>query len=264
MRWKARQYQRKRTVERPAIDWKMALLETVLAAKGEAFSGMMSALYLNDVLAAVLLSMRSYGVAHAWFAAYRPKFAPLSPGLILWLELARIYPQLGIRRLDLGKGPEQYKTHLMSGAIDVAEGSVDLRPMMGMVRRNWCRRATASVARRWARPCSGPPAFSATWSSRGTSTDDRAHARQCDSPDAQHSRAPADRHILPGVPRRTLLPSPFGRGVGGEGWRFRQMKRRALAPSQPCHCLEQAVPSLIRWARTACSKQWHTAARNAV
>ena len=111
-----------------AFDWTVALLERVLAARGEAFSGMMSALYMGDVLAAVLLSMRSYGVAHAWFSAYRPNFAPLSPGLILWLELARLYPQLGIRRIDMGKGPEEYKTHLMSGAIDVAEGSVDFRP----------------------------------------------------------------------------------------------------------------------------------------
>ena len=106
---------------------------------------MMSALYLGDVLAAVLLSMRSYDVVHAWFSAYRPDFAPLSPGLILWLELAQAYPALGIRRIDLGKGPEEYKTHLMSGAIDVAEGSVDFRPVAAVVRRNWHR------AYQWAR-----------------------------------------------------------------------------------------------------------------
>jgi hypothetical protein len=52
---------------------------------------------------------------------------------------------LGIQRVDLGKGPEQYKLRLMSGAIDMAEGSVDFRPVAGMVRRNWRR------AYEWAR-----------------------------------------------------------------------------------------------------------------
>jgi hypothetical protein len=65
--------------------------------------------------------------------------------LVLWLEVAKAYSELGVQRLDLGKGPEQYKTHLMSGAIDVAEGSVDLRPITRIVQRNWCR------ARDWVR-----------------------------------------------------------------------------------------------------------------
>lgn len=139
IQWKIEQYRRTGVTNILAFDWTVALLERVLATRGDAFSGMMSALYLGNVLAAVVLSMRSYDVVHSWFSAYRPNFAPLSPGLVLWLELAKAYPELGIRRVDLGKGPEVYKRRLMSGSIDVAEGSVDVRPVASMVWRNWRR-----------------------------------------------------------------------------------------------------------------------------
>jgi CelD/BcsL family acetyltransferase involved in cellulose biosynthesis len=137
--WKIAQYQRTGATNVLAFDWTVALLEEICTARDEAFSGVTSVLYMGDRLAAILLSMRSYAVLHAWFSAYEPELAQFSPGLLLWLELARTCPELGIRRIDMGKGPEEYKSHLMSGAIDVAEGSVDLRPMMALVRRNWRR-----------------------------------------------------------------------------------------------------------------------------
>jgi CelD/BcsL family acetyltransferase involved in cellulose biosynthesis len=139
VKWKIEQYRRTGVTNVLAFRWTVALLERIRMADGEGFSGMMSALYMGDVLAAVLLSMRSYGVLHAWFSAYRPELAALSPGLVLWLELARLCPESGVRRIDLGKGPEEYKRRLMSGAIDVAEGSVDLRPVRRLVRRQWRR-----------------------------------------------------------------------------------------------------------------------------
>ncbi len=145
LKWKIEQYRRTRVTNVLGFDWTVALLERVLAAQGEGFSGVMSVLYVCDMVAAILLSMRSYDVLHAWFSAYRPDFAELSPGLVFWLELAKACPAVGIRRIDLGKGPEEYKTHLMSGAIDVAEGSVDLRPVARLARHNWHR------AYRWAR-----------------------------------------------------------------------------------------------------------------
>ena len=145
LQWKKEQYRKTRVTDVLAFDWTVGLLEQVLAARSEAFSGLMSALYMGGVLTAVSFSMRSYDVVHGWFSAYHPRFAPLSPGLALWLEMARTYPELGVRRIDLGKGPEQYKTRLMSGSIDVAEGSVDARPVAGTMRRNWGR------AYQWAR-----------------------------------------------------------------------------------------------------------------
>ena len=139
IRWKSQQYRRTGVTDALAFDWTVGLLEQVLARRAEDFSGMLSALYFGDTLSAVLLGMRSQHVLHAWFPAHGPDPANLSPGLLLWMELFKACPALGIRRIDLGKGPEQYKDRLMSGAVDMAEGSVDLRSMSRVLRRGWHR-----------------------------------------------------------------------------------------------------------------------------
>jgi CelD/BcsL family acetyltransferase involved in cellulose biosynthesis len=137
--WKRKQYQTTGVTDILAVDWTVALLQRLLTCKDEAFSGILSAMYIDNILAAVLLSMRSYGVLHGWFSAYSPRFAQFSPGLIMWLELAKVAEKLGIGRIDLGKGPEDYKKHIMSDSIAVAEGSVDTRPLGRIIHRNWHR-----------------------------------------------------------------------------------------------------------------------------
>ena len=140
LKWKRRQYQSTGVTDVLAFDWTVALLERIRTASEDGFSGMTSVMYMCGVPTVVLFSMRSRGVLHAWFSAYHPDFAQFSPGIVFWMELLKACPQPGIRRIDLGKGPEKYKTRLMSGAIDVAEGAVDMRPMAGPLLRN-CRRA---------------------------------------------------------------------------------------------------------------------------
>ena len=137
--WKRKQYQTTGVTDILAVDWTVALLQRILTCKEEPFSGILSALYIDNILAAVLLSMKSYGVLHGWFSAHSPQFAQFSPGLIMWLELAKVAEKWGIGRIDLGKGPEDYKRHLMSDSIAVAEGSVDTRPLGRIIRRHWHR-----------------------------------------------------------------------------------------------------------------------------
>ncbi|MBN1396295.1 MAG: GNAT family N-acetyltransferase [Pirellulales bacterium] len=140
LKWKEEKYLQTGATNVLAFDWTAALLERTRAAKGEGFSGVTSALYMGDMLAAVLFSIRSYGVLHSWFSAYCPDLHRFSPGILAWLEFSRAYAEIGVRRIDLGKGPEEYKVRLMSGGIDVAEGALDLRPLARFLRRN-CRRA---------------------------------------------------------------------------------------------------------------------------
>jgi CelD/BcsL family acetyltransferase involved in cellulose biosynthesis len=137
--WKTAQYRRKKATNYLAPAWTVALLESLLKQRNEAFSGVLSALYLGDRLAAVHLGMRSFGVLHFWFPAYDPELGKYSPGLILLVEMAQAASALGIRRIDLGRGNERYKTSLMSAATRLAEGSVDLRPMAALLRRGWLR-----------------------------------------------------------------------------------------------------------------------------
>jgi CelD/BcsL family acetyltransferase involved in cellulose biosynthesis len=135
--WKRKQYLETGVADVLALGWTEKLLREILARQSAEFSGVLSALYITDVPAALLLSMRSGDVLHAWFTAYGPEYAEFSPGLLLWIELAKAADAEGFRRVDLGKGPEEYKKHFMSGEIMLAEGSVDTRPVSRILRRNW-------------------------------------------------------------------------------------------------------------------------------
>jgi len=150
--WKIQQYRRTRVPNVLGFGWTIALLERIRKTRGEGFSCVMSTLHMGDILTAVLLSMRSHDVLHTWFSAYHPDFSQFSPGIVFWLRLLEAYPKLGIRRIDLGKGPEEYKRRLMSNSVDVAEGSVDPRLVTDTVRRQWRR------VYQWARysPLRGP------------------------------------------------------------------------------------------------------------
>ncbi len=143
--WKLEQYRRIRSVNHLAEPWKIELLKSLVHTRGESFSGMMSGLWAGKQLMAVHLGLLSGGVLHCWFPTYSDELAKYSPGLIFWIRLAQAAPSLGIRRIDLGKGPERYKRSLMTGAIELAEGSLDRRPVARTLRRTWLS------AREWVR-----------------------------------------------------------------------------------------------------------------
>ena len=142
---KTQQYLRTGAVNGFAFAWTRALLEHIFHCHGEAFAGMLSALYAGDQLVAAHFGMRSAHVLHLWFPAHDPAFARASPGTIRDLELIRAMPALGIERFDFGKGMTESKEYFMCGAAQVAMGSVDRRVVKGALRRQWDR------AYRWAR-----------------------------------------------------------------------------------------------------------------
>ncbi len=121
------------------------LFDVLLAQRGEDFAIVLSAMYAGSTLAAVNLCLRSGHVLHAWFPAYNLELSGYSPGTLQWFELIRALPALGIRRIDLGKGPEAFKRRFMTGAIHVAEGTVDLQPITTFLRRLWQGRAIGCV-----------------------------------------------------------------------------------------------------------------------
>lgn len=143
--WKSEQYRRTKALDIFTREWTVGLLENILERRGKEFSGMLTALYAGDHLAAVHMGMRAGSVLHCWFPAYNQRLQQYSPGLVLWMEVARAADELGIRRIDFGKGAGQYKTSLMSGAVQVAEGSVACNPAY----RLW--RHGARQAREWVR-----------------------------------------------------------------------------------------------------------------
>jgi CelD/BcsL family acetyltransferase involved in cellulose biosynthesis len=90
-------------------------------------------------LVAATVGVRSQCVLQGWITAFDRRFSKFSPGLILLTELAQAAEQLGIRRIDMGKGPEPFKRSFQSGSMELAEGSVDLHVMAGVLKQNWLR-----------------------------------------------------------------------------------------------------------------------------
>ncbi len=152
LEWKRAQYSRTGAVDLFALGWPVKLLELVLAATGEEFSGVLSALYVGDQLKAIDLSLRSHGVVHSWFPAYDLELRKYSPGMIHLLEVAKASAARGVRRFDLGRGEEEYKLSVMSGSVPLAEGSVAVTARTRLLRSGWYRARDWVKSSRYAGP----------------------------------------------------------------------------------------------------------------
>ncbi len=137
--WKRKQYKASGVTDVLSFPWVETTLRNLLERRDEGFAGLLTTLYVNDKLAAVMLSMRSHGMLHAWFSSYGERYKQFSPGLLLWFGAAKAAENHGVTRIDMGKGPEEYKLHLMSDAVPLAEGVFDVRPAAATLRRQWRR-----------------------------------------------------------------------------------------------------------------------------
>jgi CelD/BcsL family acetyltransferase involved in cellulose biosynthesis len=157
--WKTRQNRRSLQFNMFSTQWTNRLFRRLLARTDVGFSGALSALYVNDELAAALYWMRSNRVLHAWVTAYNPALAKYSPGSQLFTRVVQAACEAGIERIDLGKGNERYKASLMTGATPLAVGSIDSRPMTRSVRYAWHRLHSAIGESSLRRPLTIPWRF---------------------------------------------------------------------------------------------------------
>jgi CelD/BcsL family acetyltransferase involved in cellulose biosynthesis len=133
MRWKSEQYCRTGAVDIFAFPWVQEVASRAHASRGAGFAGLLSVLSAGDRPVAAHLGLRSPTVLHYWLPAYDRALAKYSPGLILLLELTRAAPELGVRRVDLGKGDALYKRRLANGAALLAAGSVEASSATALV-----------------------------------------------------------------------------------------------------------------------------------
>ena len=103
---------------------RVALLRHLLHTRETAFSGILSGVYAGDRLLAAHFGIRADGVLHWWFPVYDPELSSLAPGWILLRELVIASPELGITRIDLGRGEDNYKRWAKTGEDIVCEGLV--------------------------------------------------------------------------------------------------------------------------------------------
>ncbi|MEX0716237.1 MAG: GNAT family N-acetyltransferase [Planctomycetaceae bacterium] len=139
LEWKSEQYRATNLADVFAYPWTVELLERILAYREPDFRGVLSALYADEKLIAVHYGMQSAGVMHSWFPAYSRAYDKYSPGLMLMLKIAEAHEAMGISRIDLGGGREQYKLSLSSGFDMVAEGCVARHSIRPMLRSAWRR-----------------------------------------------------------------------------------------------------------------------------
>jgi CelD/BcsL family acetyltransferase involved in cellulose biosynthesis len=148
-----------------SFPWAVQLLERLNREQGPDCCGMLSALYAGERLIAVHQGLRSRSVLHCWITTYERSLASFSPGWMLFVRLAQEAQSLGIRRIELGAGPEEYKESLASDATMLACGSLTFTQLFRDVQRElyrtkaWVKssplRSPAQAVTNWIRPLRG-------------------------------------------------------------------------------------------------------------
>ncbi|MDP6446496.1 MAG: GNAT family N-acetyltransferase [Pirellulaceae bacterium] len=133
--WKSQQLQFLKLPNGLIKPWVRPLFEDLLSVDTPCFAGMLSSLYVGDSLAAVSLGLRSDSVLHGWVTSYNVELQKYSPGLLLLIEMAKHCETAGLRRIDMGQGPESYKQSFRSGGVELAAGVVDARRVRAAMSR---------------------------------------------------------------------------------------------------------------------------------
>ncbi|MFI9380525.1 GNAT family N-acetyltransferase [Kutzneria sp. NPDC052558] len=103
---------------------RLNLLRRLLHTRDEGFGGLLSTLHAGPNLIAAHFGIRSDSVLHWWFPVYAPEHGRLAPGWMLLRELVVAAPALGIDRIDLGRGDDEYKRRAKTGETQVGQGIV--------------------------------------------------------------------------------------------------------------------------------------------
>lgn len=126
--WKRADLRKRGLVDPFQRKWFHRLVEHVANCRQQAMRGVLSVLYASQTPVAIHLGMHSGKVLSSWILAHCARHNRFSPEVLLTMELARAAAGRGIERMDLGRGGSRIKAALANGAVDVAIGSVDLRP----------------------------------------------------------------------------------------------------------------------------------------
>ena len=114
---------------------RVTLLHRLLRTRDSSFGGLLSTVHAGPHLIAAHFGLRAGPVLHWWFPVYDPAFAHLAPGWILLRELVLAAPELGMTRIDLGRGDDEYKRRAKTGETLVAQGLVTRSSIRRALRR---------------------------------------------------------------------------------------------------------------------------------
>jgi CelD/BcsL family acetyltransferase involved in cellulose biosynthesis len=114
---------------------RIQLMRRLMHTSDPAFAGILSTVHIGDRLVAAHFGIRSHHVLHWWFPVYDRAYAELSPGWILLRDMVAATPMLGLHRIDLGRGIDDYKRRAKTGEILVSQGIVTRSSTRRMLRR---------------------------------------------------------------------------------------------------------------------------------
>ena len=135
MAWKSEQCRRNGWIYPFGQPWASGLLNTLLAARGDHFRGLLSACYAGDQPVAAQFGLRSGNMLTGWFTAYHPDFAKYSPGVIQFMQLAEALPKAGVQVVECGEGTEIFKQKMKSYEYHTAQGMVTSGSVSGAAHR---------------------------------------------------------------------------------------------------------------------------------
>ncbi|MFF0816093.1 GNAT family N-acetyltransferase [Rhodococcus sp. NPDC003318] len=128
---------------------RVELMSRLLRTRSTEFGGILSTLCAGPHLLAAHFGIRSDRVLHWWFPVYDPAYAQLAPGWMLLRELVIAASTVGVERIDLGRGEDEYKRRAKTGETQVFQG---------MVTRSMRRRAVRAGLAALSDSPLGPPA----------------------------------------------------------------------------------------------------------
>jgi CelD/BcsL family acetyltransferase involved in cellulose biosynthesis len=100
---------------------RIEMMHRLLHTRGPGFAGILSTLHIGDDLVAAHFGIRSDHVLHWWFPVFDRAYSKLSPGWILLREVIAVAPELGLNRIDLGWGDDDYKRRVKTGEVMVSQ-----------------------------------------------------------------------------------------------------------------------------------------------
>ncbi|MEO1040166.1 MAG: GNAT family N-acetyltransferase [Pseudomonadota bacterium] len=171
--WKSAQYRKTGKLDLFSIDWVDRTLSTFASQRFGAVRGLVATLYYGDEIAAIEFGIAAGDIYHSWFPAYDSRFASVSPGLQLLHGVIEGAQQLGLSRIDLGKGDSAYKKYYADYEVPLTAGrsvgaslaaariaAGEATELTASLLPGRLREAPVKLRRRWAQISAFEPAMS--------------------------------------------------------------------------------------------------------
>ena len=125
---KRTRYQNSNTFDILGVSWAAELLRELHQVREPGFQGLLSVLWAGDEFIGAHFGLLTKDVLHYWFPVYDRRFHKYSPGTQLLMGSAEKACELGVPKLDLGYGDDDYKFKFCNAHEPVAFGVANFNP----------------------------------------------------------------------------------------------------------------------------------------